>query len=89
MYISMQKEAIYMVSGFRLCTNTGIRTASNKNFYLRSTFHKMCAFAVSTKKYLRLYGFSGTNFTAAVNCTDPNTKTDSKIIEIEIIKEQI
>ena len=35
----------------------------------------MGAFAVFAEKYLRPYGCSGTNFTAAVNFTNPKTET--------------
>ena len=42
-----------------------------------------------TKKHLRSYGCSFTAFTAAVNCTNPNTETQHEIIEIEITEAQI
>ena len=63
-----------------------MRPAADKKFYLRLTINKMHAFAVLTEKYLRPYGWSGTNFTAAVSCTTPNTEIPSEIIETEIIK---
>ena len=34
----------------------------------------MRAFEISTEKYSGLYGCSGTNFTAAINRTNPKTE---------------
>ena len=85
----MEKVAIFRVGRFWLCPNIRVRLAFDKNFYLWLTVGKTHAFAVFTEKYLRLYGCSGTSFTAAVNCTNPNTEIKSENIEIEMIKAQI
>ena len=47
------------------------------------------AFTVIIKKYFLSQRRSGTNFTAAVNCTNPNIKMQIEIIEIKIIEAQI
>ena len=74
---------IYRVCGLRLGPNFGVRPATGKNFYLRLTVEKMCAFTVFTQKYLRSYGYNDTIFTTEVNCTNQKTETESKIIEIQ------
>ena len=42
----------------------------------------MHAFVVITEKYVRPYGYSGTNFTAGVNCLNPKTEIQNEIIKI-------
>ena len=65
--------AVYKVYGLRLGPNFEVRLTAENNFYLRLTAEKMHAFGVFAEKYLRLYGYNGTNFTATVNCTNPKT----------------
>ena len=79
---------MYRVYGLRLGPNYGVGPAADKNFYFRLTIEKMYAFAVFTEKYLRSYNCSGTNFTAAVNCTSPKTELQTKIMEVQIIVRQ-
>ena len=79
------RGVMYRVCGLRLGRNIGVREAAGKKSYLWLTVDKMHAFAGFTKKYLQPYGCSGTNFTTAVNCTNPNTETQNEIIEIEIL----
>ena len=74
---------MYRVCGLRLGPNIGV---AKKKFYLWLTPDEMHVFAVFTEKNLRSYGCSGTNFTTAVNCTNPNTEIQSEIIETEIIE---
>ena len=68
---------MYRVCALRLDPNLGVRPAAEKNFFFRLTVEKMCGFPVFTDKYLRSYSCSGTNFTAAVNCTNPKTEIQS------------
>ena len=68
--------------------NLGVRPAADKSFYLRLTVEKVCVFGVFPEKHLRPYGCISTYFTAAVNCTNPKTKIQSEIIEIQIIEVQ-
>ena len=82
-YKSYQGGRIYRVCGLRLGPNFGVQPATGKNFYLRLTVEKMCAFTVFTQKYLRSYGYNDTIFTTAVNCTNQKTEAESKIIEIQ------
>ena len=65
---------IYRVCGLRLGSNFGLGLTMKKNFYLQLTVEKMHAFAVFTKKYLRSYGSSVTNFITAVNCRNKKTE---------------
>ena len=53
-----------------------VQLATDKNFYLRLTVKKMCAFAVFTNKYIRLCSCSDPNFTAAIYYE--NLKTEKK-----------
>ena len=72
---------MYRVFGLQLGSDFGVRLAADNIFYLQLTVEKMHAFAVFSKKYLWSYGCSGTNFTAAVNCTNPKTEMQIEIIE--------
>ena len=74
---------MYRVYGFQLGPNFKVQLTAEKNICLRLTVDKMHAFADFTEKYLRPYGFNGTNFTASVNCTNP------KFIETQIMGMQI
>ena len=79
---------MYRGCSLRLGTDIGVRPAADKKFRLRLTVNKMHTFAVFTKRYLRPYGNSGTNFMAAVKWANPNTETKNKIIDTEIIEMQ-
>ena len=81
--------AVHKVCSLQLDPNFGVPSEVNKKFYLRLTIEKMRPFKAFNKKYLRLYDFSGTNFTAVVNSTNPKTKIQGKIIEIQIIQMHI
>ena len=83
-----EKGTMYRIYGLRLGPNFGMRLVAGKNISLRLTFEKMYPFAVFTEKYLRPYGCNDTNFTAVVNCGNPKTEMQSKIIKIEIILTQ-
>lgn len=50
---------------------------------------KMQTLAILNNKYLRPYGFSGTNFAATVNYTNPETGILIEIMEIKVIGIQI
>ena len=52
-------------------------------------FVEMCSSAVFTEKYLRPYGWSGSNFTAATNYANPKAEIQNDIIEIQIVEGQI
>ena len=77
------------VCGLWLDPNIGLRPAGHKKFYLRLMVDLMHVFAVFTKKYFSPCGCNGSNFTVAVNCTNPNTEIQSEIIDTEIIKAQM
>ena len=68
---------MYRVCGLLLGPNFGVRLRVEK-FYLRLTVGKMHAFAVFNKKYLRLHGCIGPNFTATVNCRNLKLKCKLK-----------
>lgn len=57
-----------------------------QNFSLRLKFEKICVFLVINKNYLRPYGLSGTDFTAAIDCKNRKTGTEGGIFEARIIK---
>ena len=80
---------MYGVCNLRLSSNSLVRLTGDKIFYLRLTVEIICALVVFTKIYLRSYSCSGTNITAAVNCTSPKTEVQSKTIEIQTIEIQI
>ena len=77
------------VCDLQLGRNNGVRPVADKKFYLRLPVDKMDAFTPFTYKYLGPYDCSRTSFTAAVNCTNPNTEIPTEIIEIEIIEAKI
>ena len=78
-------RAMHRVYGLRLVSNFGVRPAVDKNFNLRLTVENMDAVAVFTEKYLQPCNSSGINFTADVNCTNPKTEMQTKIIDIQLI----
>ena len=49
--------------------------AADNSFYVPLTVEKMHAFATFNDFDLRLYSCSDTNYTVAVNCTNPRTET--------------
>ena len=51
------KGVMYRVYGLRLDSNFEVRSAPDKNFYLRLTVEKIRAFSAFTEKCLRAYGF--------------------------------
>lgn len=63
--------------------------AADKKFYMRLMVDKMRRLALLTENYLRPTAICGTNFTAAVNCTNLTTEILSEIMEIEIIETQM
>ena len=65
----------------------GLRLGMVKGF--RFPVDKMHTFTVLTEKYLRPYGCCRTNFTAAINCTNPNNEMQYEIFEMEIIEGEI
>ena len=74
---------MYKVFGLWLGPNFGVRSATDKQFYFRLMVEKMHAFAVFTKKYLRLYGSGDTNFTTAPNYGYPKIEIHDVAIEIQ------
>ena len=58
---------------------------ADKHFYLWLTVEKMHSFEDFAEKYLWPHSCSSTNFTAVVNCTNPETEMQTNIIEIKII----
>ena len=57
--------------------------------YLRLTVEEIRAFEVFTNKILELWGCSGSNVTATVNCTNPKAEATSESIETKTIKMQV
>ena len=72
-----------MVSCLLLGPNFGVRLATDKTFCLQLMVDRIRAFVVFNEKYLRSYGCSDTNFTAAVNCTNLKTEIKSTLIELQ------
>ena len=88
-YCFLRKGVKINVCGLQLGPNFGMRLTAYKNFYLPLTIEKIHVLIVVTKKYLRSYGCSGTNFTAAVRITNPKTGMQIEIIKTQIIAIQI
>ena len=61
----------------------GLRSVAGSKFW---NFWENGAFAVFSKKCLPPYGWSGSNFTAATNCTNLKIVIQSKIIEMQILE---
>ena len=61
---------MYRVCGLRLGVKFEMRPAADKSLYLWSAIEKIRAFTAFGMKYLRRYGRSSTNFTAAAKCTN-------------------
>lgn len=80
---------MYKVCYLWLGLDIGVRLATDKNFYLRSMVAEMHVYAVFIEEFLRPYGYSCTNFMAAVNRTKPKLKYSMKITETQIMGIQI
>ena len=80
---------MYKVCYLWLGLDFGVRLATDKNFYWRSTIAEMHVSAVFIEEFLRPYGCSCTNFMAAVNRTKPKLKYNMKITETQIMGIQI